>query len=137
MLVVDTGPLVAAATEDDRRHERSAELLERAAGPLVVPMLVITEVAYFLGLRHGQAAEETFAASFESGELLAEPVERADWTRIRELIEQYSDLGLGIVDASVISTCERLGQTKLATLDRRHFSVVRPRNCAAFELLPA
>ncbi len=37
---------------------------------------------------------------------------------------------------SVIATCERLGQTELATLDRRHFSIVRPRHCAALTLLP-
>lgn len=33
-----------------------------------------------------------------------------------------------MVDAAVIAVCERLGETKVATLDRRHFSVVRPRH---------
>lgn len=46
------------------------------------------------------------------------------------------DLPLGIVDAAVITIAERLRLTAIATLDRRHFTVVRPRHTAAFVLLP-
>ncbi|MGI8593951.1 MAG: type II toxin-antitoxin system VapC family toxin [Solirubrobacteraceae bacterium] len=137
MLIVDAGPLVAAAATRDRNHARCVELLANAPRPLVVPLLVVTEVAYFLADRIGPVAERAFAASLRAGELLAEPVEPADWDRITELLEQYADLGLGMVDASVIAACERLDQTELATLDHRHFSVVRPRHCAALSLLPA
>jgi hypothetical protein len=38
-----------------------------------------------------------------------------------ELMDTYADLPLGTVAAA-----ERLGITKIATLDRRHFTVVRP-----------
>ena len=136
MLVVDAGPLVAAADEDDREHERSVRLLTEATPPLVVPALVVTEVAYFLARRLGAIAERSFARSFRAGELHIEPVELADWARIDELLEDYEDLGLGIVDASVVATCERLGKTELATLDHRHFGAVRPRHCQALALLP-
>jgi hypothetical protein len=37
---------------------------------------------------------------------------------------------------SEIALCERLGETKVATLDRRAFAVVRPRHCDALRLLP-
>lgn len=136
MLIADSGPLVAAACTGDRNHERCVELLSRAERPIVVPTLVVTEVSYFLVDRVGQAAERAFAASLGEGELLIEPVEPADWNRVVELLDQYEDLGLGIVDASVVAACERLDQTQLATLDHRHFSVVRPRHVAALELLP-
>lgn len=53
-----------------------------------------------------------------------------------ELIGTYADLRLGAVDASVIATAERLGATTIATLDRRHFTVVRPRHVEAFDLVP-
>jgi uncharacterized protein len=43
---------------------------------------------------------------------------------------------MGLVDAAPIATCEQLGGTKVATLDRRHFTVVRPRHCEALRLLP-
>lgn len=136
MLVVDAGPLVAAAASGDRNHERCVALLSRASRPLIVPALVVTEVAYFLGDRIGHAAEQAFARSLRDGEVLVEPVEPFDWARIAELLEQYGDLPLGIVDASVVAACERLGAENLATLDRRHFSVVRPRHCDALILLP-
>ncbi len=136
MLVVDAGPLVAAAASGDRNHERCVALLSRASRPLIVPALVVTEVAYFLGDRIGHAAEQAFAGSLRDGEVLVEPVEPFDWARIAELLEQYGDLPLGIVDASVVAACERLGAENLATLDRRHFSVVRPRHCDALILLP-
>jgi uncharacterized protein len=64
------------------------------------------------------------------------PLERDDLARMSELIETYADLRLGTVDASVIATAERLGATTIATLDRRHFTVVRPSHIDAFQLVP-
>ena len=136
MLVVDAGPLVAAAATRDQNHRRCVELLTEAPPPLVAPALVVTEVAYFLADRIGPEAERAFASSIRRGELLVEPVEPADWDRIDELLGEYADLPLGIVDASVVAACELLGETKLATLDHRHLAVVRPRHCAALTLLP-
>jgi len=136
MLVVDAGPLVAAAATRDRNHERCVALLSEAPRPLVVPALVVTEVAYFLGDRIGHPAEQAFARSLRDGELLVEPVDPSDWARIAELLDAYADLPLGIVDASVVAACERLGVATLATLDRRHFSVVRTRNGQTLTLRP-
>ena len=59
-----------------------------------------------------------------------------DLIRIAELVENYNDMPLGGTDASVIAIAERLGETSIATLDHRHFSVVRPVHVAAFELVP-
>lgn len=53
-----------------------------------------------------------------------------------ELVYDYADLPLGTTDAAVIALAERLGVTEVATLDRRHFTVVRPRHTAALVLLP-
>jgi uncharacterized protein len=60
----------------------------------------------------------------------------ADIPRIAELVEKYVSLPLGIVDAAVIATAERLGLTEVATVDRKHFSIVRPQHVSAFRLLP-
>jgi predicted nucleic acid-binding protein len=45
-LILDTGPLVAALDRDDQNHQRCAELLATAPGPLRVPGPVLTEVCY-------------------------------------------------------------------------------------------
>jgi len=102
----------------------------------LVPELVITEVVYLLATRLGPDAEVRFLGDLAAGNLLAEPVDPGDWLRIAELVNSYRDLPLGGVDASVIATAERLGLSEVATLDRRHFTVVRPSHVAAFALLP-
>ena len=68
--------------------------------------------------------------------LVVEELRIADYERSRELVDRYRDLPLGFVDAAVLSIVERLGEAKLATLDHRHFAVVRPRHVPALRLLP-
>lgn len=136
MLIVDAGPLYAAAATRDRHHRRCLELLSRSPGPLVVPTLVLTEVAYLLGERIGAHAELALARSIADGELVVEAVSESDWRRIAQLTEQYIDLPLGIVDASMIALTERHGADAIATLDHRHFATVRPRHVPAFALVP-
>jgi uncharacterized protein len=101
-----------------------------------VPELVVTEVVYLLGTRLGPEAEIKFLGDFAAGNLIAEPVAAEDWLRIAELVGRYRDLPLGSVDASVIAAAERRDEETIATLDRRHFSVVRPAHVTAFSLVP-
>jgi predicted nucleic acid-binding protein len=114
----------------------SLELLESHPGPLVVPILVVTEVAYLLASRLGAEAEVRFLGDFAAGNLISEVVAGEDWLRIAELVGRYRNLPLGTVDASVVAAAERLRLSQIATLDRRHFTAVRPAHISAFELLP-
>lgn len=97
---------------------------------------MITEVVYFIGSRLGAEAEVRFLGDLAAGEFSIEPVSAGDWIRIAELVSEYRDLPLGTVDASIVATAERLAVTQIATLDRRHFSIVRPVHAVGFELLP-
>jgi uncharacterized protein len=101
-----------------------------------VPILVVTEVAYLLASRLGVEAEVRFLGDFAAGNLISEPVAGEDWLRIAELVGRYRDLPLGTVDASMVAAAERLQVTQIATLDHRHFTVVRPVHVPAFELVP-
>src|SRR5262249_39089640 len=135
-LVVDAGPLYAYVDADDDHHDECLELLESHPGPLLVPALVITEVVYLLGSRLGTDPEVRFLADFAAGNLICEPIAATDWLRIAELVSVYRTLPLGSVDASVVAAAERLGLREIATLDRRHFGVVRPARLDSFVLLP-
>ena len=121
---------------DDRDHEASLALLLAHPGPLIVPQLVVTEVSYLLETRLGAEAEVRFLGDLAAGNFTTDPVQPGDWLRIAELVAEYRDLPLGTVDASVVTAAERLEIQAIATLDRRHFSVVRPRHVPAFDLLP-
>lgn len=136
MLILDTGPIVAAINNRDNRHAECARLLESAPGPLVVPAPVLTEVCYLLEQRSGTHSEALFIAALLDGDLSLEPLTSGDLQRIHELILTYADLPLGAVDASVIAVAERLGARAVATLDVKHFLVVKPRHIPAFDLLP-
>lgn len=99
-------------------------------------MLVVTEVAYLIETRMGAEAEVRFLGDLASGAFSTEAVTAADWLRIAELVWEYRDLPLGTVDASVVTAAERLTIREVATLDRRHFSVVQPAHVSSFELRP-
>ncbi|MGH3821475.1 MAG: type II toxin-antitoxin system VapC family toxin [Pseudonocardiaceae bacterium] len=136
ILVVDTGPLVAAFNKKDRAHEVCTELLTTTSAQLVVPAPVLTEVCYLIETRNGTRAEAAFLTELARGTMTLEPTTRSDLARMAELVTQYDDLPRGGVDASVIAIAERLNAADIATLDRRHFFVVRPRHMQAFTLHP-
>ena len=137
MIVVDTGVLLAVADGADADHDRCDQLLAGRPGrELLVPATVIVESSWLIEDRLGPTAEAAFLRSFPAGELTRVDLAGAEWERAVELIETYADLGLGLVDASVVAVAERFGITTVATLNRRDFTVVRPRHADAFELVP-
>jgi predicted nucleic acid-binding protein len=82
------------------------------------------------------AVEAEFLDSIAEGELRVEILDRVDYARASELVTIYGDFPLGMVDASVVAMAERLNISEVATLDHRHFNVVRPRHVESFTLLP-
>lgn len=98
---------------------------------------MITEVVYLLGTRLDVDSEVRFLGDLAAGNLIVEPVVPSDWLRVAELVSRYRDLPLGTVDASVVATAERLNVVDIATLDRRHFTVVRSSHApGGLNLLP-
>ncbi|MFJ9181127.1 type II toxin-antitoxin system VapC family toxin [Streptomyces sp. NPDC102360] len=136
MLIVDTGPLVSFLNRNDPDHERCADLLESYDGELLVTPYVLTECCYLVGKYVGADAEMNLVESVAGGDLTQVFPDGQDMTRIVELVRRYRGFPLGIADASVIATAERLKATEVATLDHRHFRAVTPSHVPAFTLLP-
>ena len=139
MIVCDTGPIVAAALEDDAHHHECVELftgLHLARRPLLVPGTVVAEVGYLLARNSGAHVESLFLQALADGDFESVDLRRGDYRRAAQLVQQYADLPLGTTDATVIALAERTGVSEIATLDRRHFTVVRPSHVPAFTLLP-
>ena len=86
--------------------------------------------------RLGVEPEVRFLGDLADGAFIVESVATGDWLRIAELVARYRDLPLGAVDASVVTTAERLGITEIATVDHLHFTAVRPSHIEAFTILP-
>ena len=139
VIVCDSGPLIAAAIENDDDYQVRTELftgLRLANRQLPVPATVVAEVGCMIGNLGDSIKEATFLRSLGDGELVLVRSDTSDLSRVAALVTQYADLPLGTTDASVIALAERLRVTEIATLDRRHFTVVRPGHVDTLTLLP-
>jgi predicted nucleic acid-binding protein len=135
-LILDTGPLYASLDRSDQDHAACRALIEGADEPLVIPAPVLVEVDYWIHLRLNPGALVALLADIEAGAYVVADLERADYVRVRELCDRHADADIGFVDAAVLAIVERFGEPKLATLDRRHFGLLRPRHVDSLALLP-
>ena len=139
MIICDTGPLVAAALSNDKYHAACVDMfasLHEAGTELMIPAPVVAEVGYLLDREAGPRIEALFLRSLAEGDFGVADLVVADYKRMAELVITYGDLPLGTTDAAVVAVAERLKVTDVATLDRRHFAVVRPSHADALTLLP-
>jgi len=136
-LVIDTGPIYALLDRGDDDHARCRSLIEQTSERLVLPSPILPEVDYLVSDRLGTGPMLSFLRDIESGAYQVEDLADQDYIRARALMDQYADLDVGFVDSAVLAIVERLNEPKLVTLDRRHFSVMRPRHTDALKLLPS
>src|SRR5438309_8464908 len=120
----------------DADHAACARLLSETTEPIVVPAPVVVELEWLASSRLQPRAFLAFLSDVEDGRIEVAELERADYPRIRGLLERYADLPLGFVDAAVLAVVERFAERRIATLDHRHFSVLRSRHGATLELVP-
>jgi len=135
-LILDTGPLYASLDRSDADHATCRALIESADEPLVIPSPVLVEVDYWIHRRLHPGALVALLADIQSGAYRVEDVAGSDYPRIADLCDRYADADIGFVDAAVLAIVERLDEPKLATLDRRHFGILRPRHRDSLVLLP-
>ncbi len=136
-LVLDTGPIVAALDAGDQHHTTCAQLFQLPRERRVTVAPVLVELDHLLARQVGPDALPALLETVRRGELDILDLAEKDYARVQELMRTYADLHVGFVDAAVLAVVERLREPKLATLDHRHFSVMRPRHVDALELLPA
>jgi predicted nucleic acid-binding protein len=135
-LILDTGPLYATLDRDDAAHSVCRRLVDAANEPLVVPAPVLVEVDYWIKQRLYPSVLTALLDDIAAGAYVVEDLLPGDYGRVREVCDRYADADIGFVDAAVLAIVERLNEPKVATLDRRHFGLLRPRHVDALRLLP-
>ena len=135
-LILDTGPLYASLDRSDADHGACRRLIEGCSEPLVIPAPVLVEVDYWIHKRLYPSVMTALLDDIVARAYRVEPLVPDDYPRVREICATYADADIGFVDAAVFAIVERLQEPKLATLDRRHFGVLRPRHAGALMLLP-
>lgn len=137
MILLDTSGLYSAIDAGQPEHERVSEALRAEPAPLVLSPFVLAEVDYFILTRMTSAQEIALLDEVAAGVFDLARFEADDIARARAVIERYSDLDLGLTDASIVVLADRYGTNRVLTLDERHFRPLRTLDGKPFTLLPA
>jgi predicted nucleic acid-binding protein len=135
-VLVDTSALYALTDRGDGAHRSVRTALKREREAVIVPQVVLPEVCYLLNTRGGPPAEKAFLEGLAASDWGLEPLTEADFHRAIALLDAYRDANIGFVDAALVAVAERLGVTRIYTLDRRDFSIIRPTHVERFVVLP-
>ena len=134
-VIADTSALLAFFDASEPDHEAVSEVLS-AADALVVSPYVVAELDYLVATRHGVDNELAVLDELAGGAWQLAAFEEVELRRARGVIASYKDQAIGVADASIVVLAERYRTRTIATLDRRHFDVVRSLDGGYFDVLP-
>jgi predicted nucleic acid-binding protein len=135
-MIVDTSALLAFFDRGEPDHVAVTRALMETDEPLVVSPYVIAELDYLVATRHGTDAELAVLAELAAGAWELPAVGAADLAIAHRVIAEYADQAIGVADASIVVLADRLATRSIATLDRRHFEVLRPLSGGRFTIVP-
>jgi len=124
VVVADTGAVLALLDADDEHHDHIRALYAAEPDAWVLPWAVLPEVDYLVGRTLGSAAESAWLDDLAAGAFEIEWGSPRDIAAARTIESRYAALAIGLVDAVVMATAERL-RADIATVDLRHFGAVR------------
>jgi predicted nucleic acid-binding protein len=125
-VVLDTSFLFALTDLTDLNHDCVLAVVQSINEPLLLPSFVLPEVCYLIASRLGHQAMRKFIANLVVSGVQIESMMATDLERVGQILEQYADSQLDFVDAVIVAISERLRITRVLTLDRRDFSIMRP-----------
>ena len=137
MIVVDTSGLLAALFQDQRRHTECARILTSMDGPFLLSPFVLAELDYLVAKLADVETELRLLREVASGAYALAPFLAGDVQEATSVIEQYSDLGIGLADASIVVIARRHRTRDVLTLDERHFRALTGPGDQPFRILPA
>lgn len=134
--LVDASALYAAYDRRQPEHTAVVAHLRSQTGPWLISPLNLAEYDYLAVKRLG-AANAALAAHDIADQLTISTFSNEDLRLAAAVAHRYADLGIGLADASIVVLAARHNSNRILTLDRRHFSVIRPVHEADhFVLLP-
>ena len=135
-VIADSNILYALYNARDDYHREAIAFVSQNNETLLVPNVTLPEVCFLLTRDIGYFGLQRFLGYFTRLNAQLVSIELDDLNRVREIAIAYADAEFDIVDCCTMAIAERLNVTRIATFDRRDFSVFRPRHCEYLELLP-
>lgn len=135
-MIVDTSVLMALFRTAEDRHAEVVAAVEEIGEPLVLSPYVVAEIDYLIATRFGVDAELAVLRELAGGAWTLAPFDEADLAAAADVVERYHDQAIGVTDASLVILADKYQTRQIATLDRRHFEVLRPIGGGRFTLVP-
>jgi predicted nucleic acid-binding protein len=123
VIVADTGAMLALLDRSDAHHRALRDVYEADPDGWVLPWAVLPEIDYLVGKDLGERARRLWSTDLAGGAFAVEWGTSRDLAAAHALEERYPSLALGLVDALVMTTAERI-HADIATIDLRHFGAV-------------
>jgi uncharacterized protein len=130
VILIDTGVLVALYNQTDRHHNQVVQFLGNYRGRLLTTLGCVTEVMWLLASNY--RVQNEFLQHLSEQIYECKELQKADFLRIAELNQQYSDLPADFSDLALVAISERLNISGIATLDK-DFDVYRRYRNQPFE----
>ncbi len=135
-MIVDTSALLAYFDTDEHAYAATRAAIDATSEPLVVSPYVVAETDYLISERKGEPFELATLRDLAGGAWDLAEFGQADLLEAIGIIETYADQRIGVTDASIVVLAKRYDTRTIATLDRRHFDVLRPLQGGRFEIVP-
>ena len=136
MIIADTSGLIAFFSESGPQHAAVAGWVDANDPVMVVSPYVVAEVDYLVATRKGVDAELAVLAELSGGAYELATTDAEDMAAATRVVERYRDLGIGVADASLAVLAQRYRTRTILTLDRKHFTVMRPLDGGVFKIVP-
>jgi uncharacterized protein len=133
-LLADTSGIIALLDRDDQFHTAAVKAIR--GQNILIPTTILPEVDYLTTKYLGEPAARAFLNDLATGHYQYLQVELQDIEQALQVMAQYQGVPLGLVDSSIIALADRYQISRILTLDRRHFSLIKPQRLEYLELLP-
>ena len=135
-MIVDTSALLSFFDRDEPSHQAVADVLTNSRDALGVSPFVLAELDYLVGTRLGVDAEVSVLREVGGGAWDLARFDVAETLQAAGVVDRYRDPRIGLADASNLVLARRYATRRIATLDRRHFEVLRPLQGGRFTVVP-
>ena len=135
-MLVDSSFLYALFRKADPDHAAVRAVFDGREAEFIIPQVVLTEAAWLFNRVGGMPLVTAFLDLLSAVELPLEAVTYDDLRRASALMRHYPGTKLDLVDCCIVAQAERLAIVRVATLDRRDFSILRTANGGFLEIVP-
>jgi predicted nucleic acid-binding protein len=135
-IILDSSFVYALFRKADPDHLTVRAVFETIRAEFILPQVVLTEAAWLFNRAGGTPLVAAFLDLIAQAGLPLEPVIYDDLQRASQLMRQCPAARLELVDCCIMALAERLMITRVATLDRRDFGIMRTKTGSFLEILP-